>query len=160
MRPLSHGHACTGKRTPEYIAWGGMLQRCLNPYAFSYQDYGGRGITVCESWKSFANFLADMGLRPGEDYTLERIDNTLGYSPKNCKWATRSEQQQNKRLYKIRENSKLGISGVTCRKRGKLLYTARINVKGVEKHLYEGENFFEACCVRKSWENRLNLGGL
>jgi hypothetical protein len=73
-----------------------MLQRCTNPNNTQYKDYGARGITVCDRWKVFKNFLADMGIRP-EGMTLDRKNNDKGYTPKNCKWSTRSEQQRNRR---------------------------------------------------------------
>ena len=75
-----------------------MLKRCLLPSNKRYADYGGRGIQVCDRWReSFLNFLTDMGKRPGPDLSLERMNNDGNYEPSNCKWATRSEQQLNKR---------------------------------------------------------------
>ena len=87
-------HGMEGTRT--YRSWDGMLQRCHNPRNPRYPDYGGRGITVCERWCSFANFYADMGERP-EGTSIDRIDNDGNYELGNCRWATASEQQRNQR---------------------------------------------------------------
>lgn len=86
------------KTTPGYWSWISARQRCRNPKIKNFKNYGGRGITVCERWDSFANFLADMGPCP-PGLTLERVNNALGYSPENCKWATRKEQYLNKRSH-------------------------------------------------------------
>jgi len=84
-------------RHPLYRVWSTMNQRCTNPNRKGYQNYGGRGIKVCQRWKhSFANFLADMGERP-DGYTLERINNDGDYEPENCKWDTRQAQIRNQR---------------------------------------------------------------
>ena len=88
-----HGMA----ETSEYTSWQGMKNRCFNPNYHRYSDWGGRGITVCDRWLNFENFLADMGTKPSPKHSLDRIDNNADYSPKNCKWSTKAEQDNNKR---------------------------------------------------------------
>lgn len=92
-----HGHA-TGY-SPEYRAWHHMRERCYNKNDKRYDDYGGRGIVVCDRWmESFENFLADMGLRPSKEYSLDRFPNNDGnYEPSNCRWATRLQQMNGRR---------------------------------------------------------------
>jgi hypothetical protein len=83
--------------TPEYFAWAAMLSRCHNPANPRYDDYGGRGITVCDRWRAdFAAFLADVGRRPSPAHSLDRIDNDRGYEPGNCRWATAYVQARNR----------------------------------------------------------------
>jgi hypothetical protein len=99
-RLRKHGHSAyanAGKSTREYNSWVSMKQRCYNPLSAKFKDYGARGIKVCDRWlHSFANFLADMGLRP-VGTTLDRIDSDGDYQPSNCRWATPLEQRHNRR---------------------------------------------------------------
>jgi hypothetical protein len=93
-----HGHTTHTSTSPEYSAWVSMKQRCNNPKHPAYKHYGGRGIRVCVAWaKSFGAFLKDMGCRPNKNLSLERKNNNGNYEPRNCKWATRSEQRRNMR---------------------------------------------------------------
>lgn len=102
--------------TREYAAWTAMRERCNNPTCHKFHLYGGRGIKVCERWDSFESFYADMGPRP-KGYSIERVDNDGSYEPSNCKWATKLEQNRNRRnTYtpeedrKIREGVALGLN--------------------------------------------------
>jgi hypothetical protein len=105
---LTHGWS----RTPEYTAWVNMLRRCNSSNHPQYKDYGQRGILVCERWRKFEAFIADMGARPSSEHTLDRKNNDGNYTPDNCRWATRKEQQRNRRVYfasLAREAERLGI---------------------------------------------------
>lgn len=88
-------HGFFGK--PEYRAWASMMTRCFNTKNKGFPDYGGRGITVCERWRKFENFYADLGQRPGKGYSLERLRNNGHYEPGNVIWATPKQQSRNKR---------------------------------------------------------------
>ena len=106
-----HGGAHADAVSHEYASWMGAKGRCFNKSNPKYPSYGGRGITVCERWlgeQGFANFLTDMGRRPGLDYSLDRFpDNDGNYEPGNCRWATRKEQARNRR-----DSRRLSVEGV------------------------------------------------
>lgn len=85
-------------RRPEYRIWEGMRRRCEQKTHLSYPRYGGAGVKVCSRWKKFENFFADMGPRPSPEYSIDRYPNQSGnYEPGNCRWATKTEQQRNKK---------------------------------------------------------------
>jgi hypothetical protein len=93
---VRHGHARVGKASPEYKSWAAMMARVSATKGRRWIDYAARGITACERWSVFENFLADMGPRP-HGRSLDRIDNDGNYEPTNCRWATASEQVRNRR---------------------------------------------------------------
>ena len=92
---------------PTYITWQRMKQRCQYQRAPDYPRYGGRGITVCERWQNFENFVADMGQRPG-GMQLDRIDNNGHYTPENCRWATKKTNARNRS-----SNVTVTVDGIT-----------------------------------------------
>jgi hypothetical protein len=131
-----HGHYKNNRPTPEWSAWLSMRQRCQREEHPYFADYGGRGITVCPQWEQFEVFLADVGPRPGKGYSIDRRDNTRGYEPGNCRWATSVEQNNN-----TRRNRMIEVDGVEqslsewCR----ILGTDRALFRAVRKRVESDE---------------------
>ena len=142
----------TGKRKhPLYTTWVQMKDRTSNPNNKKYPDYGGRGIKVCDRWQGpfgFDNFASDMGERP-LNRSLDRKDNDGNYSKENCHWATRYEQNANRR-----DNNE--IVGVCWYKR-KSKWVARIMVENKSKHLGYFTNYEDAVTARKAAEILYNI---
>ena len=108
MPVITHGHTRLGKGTKTYRSWVAMLTRCTNKNHVAFNRYGGSGISVCDRWKDFKNFLSDMGERPTAK-TLDRYPNNRGnYEPGNYRWATNKEQHRN-----VSYNKMLTINGKT-----------------------------------------------
>ena len=130
--------------TPTYRVWTKIKGRTLCTTDKQYNDYGGRGITLCEEWKDFNTFLSDMGEKP-DGKSIDRIDNDKGYYKENCKWSTPREQAENRRS----NNPVIGVSWREDKKRWRA-YTSKSGNPVIS--LGHFKDFFEAVCSRKSWE--------
>lgn len=115
---------------PLYFVWVSMKARCQNPNATSYVNYGGRGITICERWEHFANFVEDMSPREDPSFELNRKDNDGNYCKDNCEWTTQELNAQNKRVYKT---NKFGVGGTHEVKSGAI--SCRVQKNGTRFNL-------------------------
>lgn len=139
-------HGFSPVRThPLYNTWAAMLSRCTNPAFTGYANYGGRGVTVAKRWEHFANFAEDMWPKPEGGFTLERKDNSKGYSKSNCTWATRTEQCVNRRTF---SNNTSGFTGVVhCGTR----FTARFDFEHVRYLIGRYDSAEQAATAREDF---------
>lgn len=133
-----HGRA---NKSHTYRTWKEMRQRCMNPKSDKFHWYGGRGITICERWMEYQNFLSDMGERP-TGMTLDRIDNDGPYSPENCRWATHIEQTRKQKKNVLSEELANQMradraAGMTFKQLGE-----KYGVSDTTAH---------RCCMRRTW---------
>jgi len=147
---FKHGYAAKGNRTPEYRAWYHIIQRCGKENSQGYDDYGARGISVCDRWKeSYSNFLEDMGERPSPKHSIERLNNDGNYEPSNCKWATTQEQARNRRSKKNKTGT-IGVAWYTSKQK----YHVQIGVNSKKIHIGYFETLEEAIKARKQAEQK------
>lgn len=133
-----------GRQDAEYRVWCDMKARCGNKTNKSYQDYGGRGISACEQWiNSYSSFISDMGKRPSNKHSIERIDVNGNYEPSNCRWATKLEQNRNRRITLVVDHNGQRISLAEACEKNKISYGAvkfRKYRKGIP--LQEAYNYY------------------
>jgi len=109
---LKTKHGMTDTLT--YRSWDSMISRCCRSSKSNYSAYGGRGIRVCDEWRIFTNFLRDMGVRPGKEYQLDRINNDGNYEPSNCRWVKCAENIRKKQSTKLSEDEVREIRSLLC----------------------------------------------
>ena len=135
--------------TPTYNSWDCMIQRCLNPNNTNYDNYGGKGVSICERWFNFKHFLEDMGERPlGK--SIDRINPQGNYELSNCRWATDFQQNQNQR---VKTSNKTGVCGVSFDKR-RNKYLAQIVTNGRHRFLGRFNGLSEAIEARHMAEQK------
>jgi hypothetical protein len=127
-----HGESRHDAQTAEYGVWMDMRKRCRNPTHRAFKYYGGKGITVCDRWHVYENFLSDMGRRPSPKHSIERNDSNGNYESSNCRWATKIEQMRNKS-----DNRMLTYEGKTMCVAAWAEHLG-ISVNTIRKRLYTG----------------------
>ena len=141
--PLKHGKCGTS----EYLTWGGMINRTSHASQRGFNSLQSHGVKVCDAWRTFEGFYADMGDKPNDEMVLTRLDPHADYCPANCIWAEPGVGQHNDRL---RRNNTIGVKGVYHTSRGK--YQAAITIDSKRIHLGTFDTLDEAAGVRKQAE--------
>lgn len=113
---VKHGGYMGGKECPEHYIWRSMIARCHNPKNKDFESYGGRGVRVCKRWQKYEAFISDVGLRPSPEHSLDRKNVDGNYTPSNCRWVTKREQQINKRSTRVYTNGSFTGVLVECAK--------------------------------------------
>ena len=146
---IKHGHCINYKYSKTYESWRNMLQRCGNPSYIEYEHYGGRGITACERWLKFENFLEDIGEKPSNKYQIDRIDNNKGYYKENCRWVLSENNNKNKRNnIMIPLNKELLCLKDYCRK-------LNLNYQTISTRIYKGQSIEKALTTPIRKKNKL-----
>ena len=159
-RRVSEANKTHGKRyTRLYKIWINIKDRVLNPKNKRYNDYGGRGITICDDWKNdfipFYNWAMSNGYEENKGLSIDRIDNDGNYKPSNCRWTTKTIQSRNQR---IRKNNKSGYRGVHFNKKlGKYLAKLCVNKKSI--YLGEFQTTVEGAIAYNNYIIENNLEG-
>lgn len=135
-------------RTPEYAVWRSVMARCDNPNHKAYNNYGGRGVRVCQEWYDFNVFFADMGKQPFKGASIDRTDNAKGYTKENCRWANAVEQSNNRRTNRV-----LTITGISMTI-AEWAQKTGIRHNTISYRLAHGWNPEDAVSVRPNFTNR------
>jgi hypothetical protein len=138
--PKKHGKS----QSRVYSIWRGMVRRCTDPDQNGFQNYGGRGIKVCERWMTFENFYADMGDPPTEFHTLERLNNDGNYEPENCIWSTRSRSARNRRI-----TTRINVEGKSVALED-IADAVGVSSKVLRYHLSKGRTIAQAVAIFKA----------